>query len=139
MSAHGLCALSRRVSRGCPTKNDPASGRVFPPAVAVSVVNLACERPDLVGRSVAQWESAALARKLVRDGVVEAISPQTVQRIVAHHQLQLWRQHLWLSPRVPRDTACAAPVQEMVPLYPRPLGGWEMVRCVDEGHVLKSL
>ena len=119
-------------SRGCPTKNAPAGGRFFPPAVALYVVKLACERPDVVGRSLSHWDSVELARQLVRDGVVETISPQTVQRILAHHKLKPWRHHLWLSPKVPRDAAFAAQVQAMVTLYTRPLGVWEMVRCVDE-------
>jgi transposase len=119
-------------SMGCPTQNAPAGGRFFPPAVALYVVKLACERPDVVGRSWSPWESAELARQLVRDGVVEAISPQTVQRILAHHKLKPWRHHLWLSPQVPRDAAFAAQVQEIVTLYTRPRGVWEMVGCVDE-------
>ena len=117
---------------GCVTKNDPAGGRVFPPAVALYVVKLACERPDVVGRSLAQWDSVELARQLVHDGVVDQISPQTVQRILAHHKLKPWRHHLWLSPKVPRDAAFAAQVQELVTLYTRPLGVWERVLCVDE-------
>jgi transposase len=100
--------------------------------VALSVVKLACARPAVAGRSLSQWESAELARQLVRDGVVEAISPQTVQRMLAHHTLKPWRHHLWLSPHVPRDAAFAAQVQEIVTLYTRPLGVWEMVLCVDE-------
>ena len=117
---------------GCVTKNDPAGGRVFPPAVALYVVKLACERPDVVGRSLAQWDSVELARQLVHDGVVDQISPQTVQRILAHHKLKPWRHHLWLSPKVPRDAAFAAQVRELVTLYTRPLGVWERVLCVDE-------
>ncbi len=100
--------------------------------MALYVVKLACERPDVVGRSLSQWESAELARQLVRDGVVEAISPQTVQRMLAHHKLKPWRHHLWLSPQVPRDAAFAAQVHDRVTLYTRPLGLWEMVLCVDE-------
>lgn len=110
----------------------PGRQPVFPPAVALYVVQLACERPDVVGRSLSQWDSAELARQLVHDGIVEAISPQTVQRILAHHKLKPWRHHLWLSPRVPRDAAFAAQVQEIVTLYTRPLGVGEMVLCVDE-------
>lgn len=120
------------VSRGCTTKNAPAGSRFFPPAVALDVVKLACERPDVVGRSLAPWDSTELARQLVRDGVVQASSPQTVQRILAHHKLKPWRHHLWLSPQVPRDAAFAAQGQEMVTLYTRPLHGWERVLCVDE-------
>jgi hypothetical protein len=132
MAANGRGALLRLVSTGCPTKNAPAGGRGFPPVVALSVVKLACERPAVRGRSLSPGESAARARQLVRAGVVEPISPQTVQRILAHHTLQPWRQPLWLSPHVPRDAACAAQGQEMVALYTRPLGVWDRVWCVDE-------
>ena len=114
------------------TKNDPAGGRCFPPAVALYVVKLACERPDVVGRSLAQWERVELARQVVPDGVVAQISPQTVPRILAHHTLKPWRHHRWLSPKVPRDAACAAPVQALVPLYTRPLGVWARGLCVEE-------
>jgi transposase len=100
--------------------------------VALYVVKIACERPDVVGRSLSQWDRVALARQLVRDGVVDQISPQTLQRILAHHKLPPWRHHLWLSPTVPRDAAFAAQVQEMVTLYTRPLGVGEMVLGVDE-------
>jgi transposase len=96
------------------------------------VVKLACERPDLVGRSLSQWDSSELARQLVRDGVVRAISPQTVQRILAHHKLKPWRHHLWLSPKVPRDAAFAAQVAEIVTLYTRPLSPNELVLCMEE-------
>jgi transposase len=110
----------------------PGRQPVFSPAVALYVVKLACERPDVLGRSLSQWDSTALARQLVHDGVVETISPQTVQRILAHHKLKPWRHHLWLSPQVPRDATFAAQVQDIVTLYTRPLGVWEMVLCVDE-------
>jgi hypothetical protein len=113
-------------------KTDRAASPFFPPAVAVSVVKIACERPDVVGRSLAQWDSAELARQLVHDGEVESISPQTIQRILAHHKLKPWRHHLWLSPTVARDATFATQVTEIVTLYTRPLGVWEMVLCVDE-------
>lgn len=132
MSVNGRCALSPLALTGCTTKNAPAGGRFFPPAVALYVVKLACERPEVVGRSLSQWDSAELARQLVQDGVVATISPQTVQRILAHHKLKPWRHHLWLSPQVPRDAAFAAQVDEIATLYTRPLGLREMVLCVDE-------
>jgi hypothetical protein len=96
------------------------------------VVKLACERPDLVGRSLSQWDSSELAQQLVRDRVVTSISPQTVQRILRHHKLKPWRHHLWLSPKVPRDAVFAAQVNDIVTLYTRPLGDNELVLCLDE-------
>jgi hypothetical protein len=114
MSACGPCALWRRAWQDCRTRTARAAGPVFPPAVALSVVKLACDRPDVVGRSLAPWDSADLARQLVRDGVVAALSPQPVQRMLAPHQLNPWRHQLWLSPHVPREAAFAAQVREMV-------------------------
>ncbi len=100
--------------------------------MALYGVKIAGERPDVVGRSLSQGDSAELARQLVQEGVVEAISPQTVQRIRASHKLKPWRHHLWLSPTVPRDATFVAQVTEIVTLYTRPLGTWERVLCGDE-------
>jgi hypothetical protein len=61
---------------------------VFPPEVAIHVVRLACERPDLVGRSLSQWDCPVLARQRVTDGIVEDISASTVRRILVAHQLK---------------------------------------------------
>ena len=119
-------------STGGRIKPDRAASRVFPPGVAVAVGKIAGERPDVVGRSLSQWDRAELARQLVRDGEVESIAPQTIQRILAHHKLKPWRHHWWLSPTVARDATFATQVTELVTLSTRPLGVWEMVLCVDE-------
>lgn len=132
MSASGPCALWPLASRDCRTKSVRAVRPFFPPAVALYVVKIACEPPDTVGRSLAPWDSAELARQVVRDGVVESISPQTVPRMLAHHQRKPWRHHLWRSPTVPRDEVFAAQVQAIATLYTRPLAVWERVLCVDE-------
>ena len=49
--------------------------------------------PDDVGRCLSLWTCAELARTLVRDGVVDTISPQTVQRIMQSSRLKPWRVH----------------------------------------------
>ena len=46
------------------------------------VVKIACERPDVLGRSLSQWDCTEIARQLVRDGVVSSISAATVHRIL---------------------------------------------------------
>jgi transposase len=96
------------------------------------VVKIACERPDHVGRSLSQWGCTAIARQLVRDGVVTSISAETVRQILLSHRLKPWRQTMWLSAKVPRDAAFASQVQEICGLYTRPLRPDEMVLCVDE-------
>jgi transposase len=96
------------------------------------LVKIACERPDKLGRSLSHWDCRELADQLVREGVVESISPDTVRRILENHQLKPWRHHLWLSPKVPRDADFVARVQNISALYTRPLDPHEVVLCVDE-------
>jgi transposase len=100
--------------------------------VAIHLVKIACELPDRLGVSLSQWDCMELARKLVADGVVTSISPQTVGRILNSHRLKPWRKHLWLSPEVPRDALFASCVQHIVDLYTRPLAAHEVVVCMDE-------
>jgi transposase len=95
-------------------------------------VRLACERPDLLGRSLSQWDGAELARQLIAEGIVTDISVATVRRILAAHQLKPWRHHVWLYPKQPRDAAFYATVSELIDLYTRPLHRDELVLSVDE-------
>ena len=96
------------------------------------MVRLACERPDGLDRRFSPWDGAALARPLVADGLVVAISAATMRRIVAAHQLQPWRHHLWLSPKHPRDAGLYATVSALIELYTRPLRDDEIVLSLDE-------
>jgi transposase len=132
MPANGRCAIETADWPVFTTSPDAAASRSFPPEVALHLVKMACERPDVCGRSLCQWDCQELARQLVRDGVVPSISSETVRRILDHHRLKPWRHHLWLSPKVPRDAAFAQAVQEICDLYTRPLADHEMVLCVDE-------
>lgn len=96
------------------------------------MVRLACELPEQVGRSLSQWDCAELARQLRLDEVVAAISPQTVQRILAANRLKPWRSHVWLHPRTPRDAAFAAHVRAVGDLLTRLLADDEVVLSLDE-------
>jgi len=100
--------------------------------VALHLVHRACELPEQAGRSLSQWDCTELARQLVIDEVVAAISPQTVQRILAANRLKPWRSHVWLHPRTPRDAAFAAHVRAVAALLTRPLAAHEIVLSLDE-------
>lgn len=100
--------------------------------MALHLVHRACELPDQAGRSLSQWDCAELARQLVLDEVVAAISPQTVQRILAANRLKPWRQHVWLHPRTPRDATFAAHVRAVGDLLTRLLADDEVVLSLDE-------
>jgi len=100
--------------------------------VALHLVRRACELPEQAGRSLSQWDCAELARQLVRDEVVAAISPQTVQRILAANRLKPWRSHVWLHPRTPRDATFAVQVRAVADLLTRLLADDEVVLSLDE-------
>ena len=104
----------------------------FPPQIATYIVKMACERPDLAGRSLSQWDCAELAQQAQAEGLVDAISAQTVRRILAHHKLKPWRHHMWINAKHPRDGAFYKAVQEIIDLYTRDLAEDEMVLCMDE-------
>lgn len=114
------------------TRRDAGVSPSFPPEVALHLVKMACERPEKLGRSLAQWDCQELARQLVREEIVPTISSDTVRRILENHRLKPWRHHMWLSAKVPRDAAFATAVQGICDLYTRPLAAHEMVLCVDE-------
>jgi hypothetical protein len=95
-------------------------------------VKLACELPDESRRSLSLWTCAELARTLKTEGIVEDISPQTVQRLLQSHKLKPWRVHHWLSAKVVRDEAFRSTVLEILDLYTRPLGAHERVLSLDE-------
>ena len=110
---------------------------VFPPEVALHVVRLACEPPDILGRSLSPWDCHALARQLIAEAIVEGISASTVRRILAARQLKSWRHHLGLHPKRPQDAAFYATVAAPIELYRRPLRADELVLSVDEKPSLR--
>lgn len=106
--------------------------RVFPPIVTTHLVKLACELPDELARSLSTWTCAELARTLVRDEIVDSISPSSVQRILASQKLRPWRVHHWLSSDVFRDETFRETVRNICDLYTRQLGAHERVLSLDE-------
>ena len=132
LCATGLTASATTASRGSLIAPGWAVPGAFPPAVELHTTHLACTLPDAAGRPLSQWDSTELARQLVADGIVPAISASTVRRILARQRLRPWRAHYWLHPRRPRDAAFLAQVRGIADLYTRPLAPGEHVLCFDE-------
>ena len=101
------------------------------------LVRLACDLPDQHARSLSPWDCAELARQLEREGLVAAISAETVRRRLTSHKLKPWRSHYWLHPRSPRDAAFAATVREVADLLTRPLAAHDVVLRRDEMTLLQ--
>ena len=98
----------------------------------MELVRVACQMPEKVGRALGVWDCTELAREVIREGVVESISSQTVQRILRHHRLKPWRSHYWLREKTPRDAKFIERTQAICELYTRRLMVHEVVLSVEE-------
>ena len=105
---------------------------VFPPAVAIHMVHLACECPARLDRRLSQWDCAELARPLVADGLVAEIDAAPMRQLWAAHQRKPWRHHLWLSPKHPWEAGFSATVPTLIEFYTRPRRDDAMVLSLDE-------
>src|SRR3954452_24783070 len=102
-SGPGRIGIERVASPPCRIVRGRVGPGPFPPEVALHLVRRACELPEQAGRSLSQWGCAEPAAPLVIDEVLAAISPRTVQRILAANRRKPWRSHIWLHPRTPRN------------------------------------
>jgi hypothetical protein len=74
--------------------------RRFPPLQRAQIVELACLEPIAEGLHITHWTSQDLARQAVADGIVSAISPRTVRRILDDVDLQPHRTRYWRTGRL---------------------------------------
>ena len=73
------------------------SGRLeeISPVQRAQIVELACLEPIAKGLHITHWSSKDLARQAVEDGIVAAVSPATVRRILHDVDLQPHRTRYW--------------------------------------------
>jgi len=93
--------MSRAASLGCwptPTARDGPSG--FPPLQRAQIIQLACLEPVARGLHITHWTSADLARQAVADGIIDAISPRSIRRILHAVDLQPHRTRFWKTARL---------------------------------------
>lgn len=72
----------------------------FPPLQKTQIIQLACLEPVAKGLHITHWTSADLARQAVTEGIIEAISPRTVRRILHEVDLQPHRTRFWKTARL---------------------------------------
>ena len=101
--AHLPALLPTRDCRAC----SPTAGRAtpdersgFPPLQRAQIIQLACLEPVARGLHITHWSSADLARQAVADGIVDAISPRSVRRILHAVDLQPHRTRFWKTARL---------------------------------------
>jgi transposase len=70
------------------------------PLQRAQIVELACLEPVAEGLHITHWSSADLARQAAADGIVPAISPALVRRILNEVDLQPHRTRFWRTARL---------------------------------------
>src|SRR5687768_3841865 len=98
----GRAAATSRAGCGssCWTTRARGAPRRFPPLQRAQIVELACLEPVAEGLHITHWSSADLASQAVADGIVEAISPAMVRRILRQVDLQPHRTRYWRTARL---------------------------------------
>jgi len=88
----GLFADGRQHHSGRPEQISPVQ--------RAQIVELACLEPIAKGLHITHWSSEDLASQAVTDGIVSAISPATVRRILHDVDLQPHRTRYWKTARL---------------------------------------
>jgi putative transposase len=59
---------------------------------------IACEKPETYGRPISHWTARELAAEMVKQGIVERISPRHVGRLLEEASLKPHQSSYWLNP-----------------------------------------
>ena len=105
------------------------------------VTALACTLPAETGLPLSRFSHAELAAEATGRGLVTAVSPSTVRRILRTAPIKPWLYRSWIHPR---DPAFAAKASRVLDLYERrwdgePLGEDDYVISADEKSQLQAL
>jgi putative transposase len=64
----------------------------------VQLFAIACEKPEVYERPISQWTARELAEEMVKQGIVENISPRHVGRLLEEASLKPHQSGYWLNP-----------------------------------------
>ena len=116
-------------------KDLPRSGRPrrITALERAAMVALACQPPATTGVPLSRWTAPELAAELMAQGLVSAISPSSVWRILAEHPIKPWQYQSWVFPRDPGFAARAAVILGLYQGYyrGRPLRPGDRIVSVD--------
>lgn len=80
----------------------------------VQLFAMACEMPEVYKRPISQWTARELADEMVKQGIVQSISPRHVGRLLAEASLKPHQSGYWLNPpptlySMPKSKTSATP------------------------------
>jgi transposase len=149
-----LEALDAAVAQGCQAKLErlvkdcledaPRSGSppTFSPWQIVSLISLACEKPELCGRPVSKWTSRELADEAVKRRIVETISTSHVGQILRSVNLRPHKTKGWCFTTEKDQEEFNRRAQEVCDAYLQAPQNYEQsgvhTVCVDEATGLQA-
>lgn len=64
----------------------------------VQLFAIACEKPEDYGRPISHWTARELADEVIKQGIIESISPRHVGRLLNEADLKPHQSQYWLNP-----------------------------------------
>jgi putative transposase len=93
LSQKDIPALERLVD--APRPGGPTTFRL---EQILQLFAIACESPETYGRPISHWTSRELADEMMKQGIVERISPRHVGRLMDEADLKPHQSQYWLNP-----------------------------------------
>ena len=141
--AEGNRSKLERLIEDC-LQDAPRTGRRpdFSPLQIVSIISIACEKPEASGRPVTKWTSREIADEAVKRQIVPAISPSHVARILRSVNLKPHKTKGWCFTTEKDKEAFARQAQQVCDVYLQAPQNYEQAGvhtvCVDEATGLQA-
>lgn len=147
-------ALEACVAEGCWTKLEqtiddclqdaPRSGRPrdLSPVQIISIISIACEKPEACGRPVSKWTSREIADEAVKREIVKKISRSYVAELLRSVNMKPHKTKGWCFTTEKDQEAFARQVQEICDVYLQAPQNYQESAihtvCVDEATGLQA-
>jgi len=142
-AAEGNRSKLERLIEDC-LQDAPRSGRRrdFCPLQIVSIISIACEKPEASGRPINKWTSREIADEAVKREIVPAISASHVARILRSVNLKPHKTKGWCFTTEKDKEAFARQAQQVCDVYLQAPQDYEQAGvhtvCVDEATGLQA-
>lgn len=91
------------------------------------VVATVCSEPP---EGFDRWTVELIREEVIANGVIEAVSHESVRMVLKEHDLKPWQQRSWCVPKL--DQAFIERMEDVLDVYERPLDKANPLVCLDE-------
>jgi transposase len=113
----GTSALRQAIRKLLADATRPGSPGKFTAEQLAQIFAVACEPPEKSGRPITHWTHAELAAEVIQRGIVAAISPRHLGRLLNEADLKPHRIRYWLNAKEKEDPTFVPQVQTVCATY----------------------